>query len=172
MPVRRFIVEDGPEGRERHAIKPTDQTERGDEDDHDGDEHRRRPRERMKGSAGHEKTWVEQVAAAIVVAALFGLLWRPASSSALSGDHAERVAELAALLGDPVPESAAIERILPAATRFPPSAEASHSLADALAACGMSDVSEPRRVQLARVIYAITTGGDLSRDRLTQMLEE
>ena len=126
----------------------------------------------MKGSAGHEKTWVEQVAAAIVVAALFGLLWRPAASLASSGDQAERVAELAALLGDRAPASAAIERILPAATRFPPSAEASHSLAAALAACGMSDVSEPRRVQLARVIYAITTGGDLSRDRLTQMLEE
>jgi hypothetical protein len=41
-----------------------------------------------------------------------------------------------------------------------------------LGACEMSSLPESKRMQLARRIYAITTGDDLSRDRLALILDE
>ena len=76
------------------------------------------------------------------------------------------------MLGEPVVRSAAIERVLPSATPFPPSTEATRTLADALAECGMSTLSEAKRVQFARFVYAITTGADLPRAQLDVWLGE
>jgi hypothetical protein len=117
--------------------------------------------------------WFEHTLAAVVIAALLAVLWRPAAVGSTAGASTEeRVGELAALLGERVTSRAEIERILPTASRFPPNDESTRSLADALGACDMSGLSESRRVEIARRIYAITTGDDLPRTRLAVMLDE
>jgi hypothetical protein len=127
----------------------------------------------MKPAAGHTRGWFEHSGAALVIAAIVTLLWRPAAvESSLEAEKEGRVGELAALLGEGAARRAEIERILPAATRFPPTEGATRSLAEALGACEMSSLPESKRMQLARRIYAITTGDDLSRDRLALILDE
>jgi hypothetical protein len=117
--------------------------------------------------------WIAHAGAAVVIAALMVFLWRPAAvRSSTDIGREERIKELAARLGDPTPNPVEIERILPTASRFPPDEAATHSLANALSACGMSGLSESSRVTLARRLYAITTGGDLPRDRLAVILDQ
>jgi hypothetical protein len=127
----------------------------------------------MNPHSGHAVfACLDHAGPAIVVLVLAGQLLRPAvvtPTFTVQGNGP--VAELAAVFGDSVARSAEIERILTTVT-FPPSADAAHSLAEALAACGMSALSEPRRLQLAGHIYATTTGGDLPRDRLALMLRQ
>jgi hypothetical protein len=116
--------------------------------------------------------WIEHAGPAIVVVVLAAQLMRPAVVTPTFTEQTDgRIAELAAVFGDSVAGSAEIERILTRVT-FPPSADAAHSLAEALAACEMSALSEPKRLQLAGHIYAITTGGDLPRDHVTLMLRQ
>ena len=128
----------------------------------------------MTHAPGHAgSAWLEHAGPAVVIGALFAVLWQPGVVvSAVNEQREGRIGELAALLGEPVSRPAEIERILPAATPFPPNAEATRSLAEALAACGMSALSEPTRLQLARRVYAITTGGDLLRNQLELTLRE
>jgi hypothetical protein len=117
--------------------------------------------------------WIEHAGAAIVIGVSVALLWRPpALRSSSDAEKEERVGELAGLLGQQADSRAEIERILPAASRFPPNEQATRSLADALSMCNMSGLSESSRLLLARRLYAITAGDDLPRDRLLVMLNQ
>jgi hypothetical protein len=128
----------------------------------------------VEPSCSSRSSWLEHAGAAAIIALLVAVLWRPTAlgSSPTNGDREDRVGELAALLGAPVANRAEVERILPTATRFPPNDDATRALAGALSACDMSGLSDARRAQLARHIYATTTGEDLPRDRLVVTLQE
>jgi hypothetical protein len=73
----------------------------------------------------------------------------PAPRRSTAAEHEDRVEERAPLLGEPVARRAEIERILPAASRFPPNEEATRSLAGALSTYDMSQLSDSSRVLLA-----------------------
>jgi hypothetical protein len=114
--------------------------------------------------------WLEHVPPAVFVLTFAVMLWQPRSPAvAIYAPGEERVTDLAGLLGERAPRLDEIERLL-SIGRFPPAKTAGRQLGDALVACTMADVGEPQRTALARQLYAITAGGDVSAERLALTL--
>jgi hypothetical protein len=105
--------------------------------------------------------WVAHVAAAASVGVLL-LLAVPRAVPAVARSQARGVAELADLLAASQPERARIEENVRSWSRFPPEEGAGRMLADALAACSFAGRPDTQRVELARRVYAITNGSDVS----------
>jgi len=105
---------------------------------------------------------MEWLVSVFVVAAVFITLWRPASAVATpTSKQDRRISALTLVLGEPHASAAAIDEHLRRASRFQPDPQASRALAEALAVCDTAMLDDSARIELARRLYAITTGDDL-----------
>jgi len=112
--------------------------------------------------------WVAHAASAVALAAMLVLLWPPASApAAVPASQARGIDELAALLGG-APDPEAVERNLREWTRFFPSGADGQQLATSVAGCPMMSLPESTRVELARRLYVITNGSDVSDAELAR----
>jgi len=95
-----------------------------------------------------------------VIVVLAVVLWQPASDPPPSEEQSAKIADLAARLGSSSSTATDIDDRLRSFGPFPPEANASRALADALIACGTSRLDDSRRQQLARELFDITVIGD------------
>jgi hypothetical protein len=100
----------------------------------------------------------------VVIGVLAIVLWRPAADPPPSPEQEAKIADLAARLGSPSSTATDIDDRLRSFGPFPPDADASRALAEALISCGTTWLDESKRAQLARHLYGITVIGD---DRVT-----
>lgn len=106
----------------------------------------------------------------LLLLALAGVLWSP-PGNALSDADPDAVASLEALFTAPVRPDVLVEG-LESLTEHRPDRAATEALAQALAACeGIAALDEPRRAALARHLWAIMHGGDLTAGQLARVLD-
>jgi len=103
--------------------------------------------------------WMHVLPLAVIVV-LAVVLWQPASDPPPSEEQSAKIADLAARLGSSSSTATDIDDRLRSFGPFPPEANASRALADALIACGTSRLDDSRRQQLARELFDITVIGD------------
>jgi len=97
---------------------------------------------------------------AIVVAVIAIVLWKPAPVSEPSAEQEAKIADLVTRLGSTASTAVEIDDRLRSFGPFPPDAEASRALAEALIRCKTTGLGESPRTQLARHLYGITVIGD------------
>jgi len=124
-----------------------------------------------KGFSHLTSGWLTHVVAASSIVVLVSLLGVPSTDAPAVQRGQERgVAELASLLAAQQPKRDRIEENVRSWSRFPPGGGTDRRLAGALASCTMSSRPDAERVDLARRLYAITNGTDVSDDELAGTL--
>jgi hypothetical protein len=113
----------------------------------------------MNQTSDHDLGWLK-VLPMVVIGALAIVLWRPAPDRPPSPEQEAKIADLATRLGSRASTAGDIDDRLRSFGPFPPDAQASRALAEALVTCGTTWLSESQRSQLARHLYGITVIGD------------
>jgi hypothetical protein len=113
--------------------------------------------------------WLTHAAAA--AAMIVTLVAVPRLGVPMAGRSQERgIAELASLMSASSPSRDRIDENIRSWSRFPPKEELGRTLSMALASCPMPGVPDAQRLELARRLYAITNGTDVSETRLAGTL--
>jgi hypothetical protein len=98
--------------------------------------------------------------ALIALGSIAIVLWTPAPDPPPSPEQESKIADLAERLGSASATASDIDARLRSLGPFPPDAQASRALAEALIGCETSWLDETRRTQLARHLYGVAVIGD------------
>ena len=96
----------------------------------------------------------------IVIGVVAFVLWRPAPDAPPSEEQEATIEDLATRFGSTSTSGSDIDDRLRSFGPFPPEAQASRALADALVTCGTAKLDALRRQELARQLFDITVIGD------------